>query len=166
LLAIEEMGKAGLITSREASARNRDNGWIDKRLDDHAFKLLWGLWSPTFADSREFDPESFRQIKEFSERAHLQRLAGLVARWRLNVRVYCISHSIRPRTLNAWNENIHLAKLKFVNSGDRVDDAGRRLAWNACSSIITWRVEAVFEMPRLLAREFLARAMISCDAKR
>jgi AbiV family abortive infection protein len=66
LLAVEEMGKAGLITSREASAGNRDSGWIDKRLDDHAFKLLWGLWSPAFDRSAKFDPERFRQLKEFS----------------------------------------------------------------------------------------------------
>src|SRR4051794_22472107 len=33
LLAIEEMGKAGLISSREVAAGNRDTGWIDKSLD-------------------------------------------------------------------------------------------------------------------------------------
>jgi AbiV family abortive infection protein len=238
LLAIEEMGKAGLITSREVSTGNRDTSWIDKRLDDHAFKLLWGLWSQAFHDSREFDPGKFRQLKEFSERAHVQRLAGLyveahpendanvaprdavslqetealldiakqnlglflaenspdidtednllkwfwetvedgtkrlrlfsapfaakytefkdsprewlrwaqnefarikdeeeallkaelsrtasktlgsISRWRLNVRLYCASHSIRPKVLNAWNENVPLAKLKFINSGE------------------------------------------------
>src|SRR4051812_7213993 len=61
-LAIEEMGKAGLITSRETAAGNRDSGWIDKRLDDHAFKLLWGLWTPALRGGAQFDPERFRQL--------------------------------------------------------------------------------------------------------
>jgi AbiV family abortive infection protein len=77
LLALEEMGKAGLLTSRAASAGFRDSSWIDKRLDDHVFKLLWGLWSPTFRNSAQFDPEGFLQLKKFSQRAHSQRLAGL-----------------------------------------------------------------------------------------
>ena len=77
LLALEEIGKAELLTAREVSIGNRNVNWIDKRLDDHAFKLLWGLWSPGFSASREVDPEKFRQLGEFSKRAHQQRLAAL-----------------------------------------------------------------------------------------
>jgi AbiV family abortive infection protein len=237
LLAIEEMGKAGLISSREAAAGNRYTGWIDKRLDDHAFKLLWGLWTPEMNAGAEVSPERFEQLRKFAQRAHFQRLDALyvnealddattspkdavsgveaqslldlakqnlkffegegspdvdasddvvewfwetmsdeigqkrlfsglflakykelknkprewirwardefekvkeaeqallkaelartpdenapsTARWRLNVRIYCVSHSIRPKHLNAWNEKVPLAKLKFVKSNE------------------------------------------------
>jgi len=77
LLALEEIGKAELLTAREVSIGNRNINWIDKRLNDHAFKLLWGLWSPDFSASRKVDPEKFRQLGEFSERSHQQRLAPL-----------------------------------------------------------------------------------------
>ncbi len=77
LLALEEIGKAELLTAREVSIGYRNVNWIDKRLDDHTFKLLWGLWSPGFSANREVDPEKFRQLGEFSKRAHQQRLAAL-----------------------------------------------------------------------------------------
>jgi AbiV family abortive infection protein len=238
LLAIEEMGKAGLISSREVAAGNRDTGWIDKRLDDHAFKVLWGLWTPEMNAGAEVSPERFEQLKRFAQKAHLQRLDALYVdealddamttpkdavrgdealsllnlakqnleffedegspdvdasdevldwfwetmsdemgqkrlfsgpfmakykefkntprewvrwareefdkvkkaeqallhaelartpddenarstlRWRLNVRIYCVSHSIRPRLLNSWNEKVPLGKLKFVKSSE------------------------------------------------
>lgn len=265
LLAIEEMGKAGLLTSREASAGVRDSGWIDKRLDDHAFKLLWGLWAPTFRNTAKFDPEGFVQLKEFSQRAHLQRLAGLYVgtvtdegvdaapkdainleettsllaiakrnlqqllaegspdidandallqwfwetvsddigkqrlfsasfaakyaefdgdarkwvrwaqeefekirreekallekelncglkkspsstpRWRLTVRVYCASHSIRPKILRLWNDKVPLAKLKYINNsemlleltlGDHINVSGVFEAGQSASKLI------------------------------
>ncbi len=238
LLALEEIGKAELLTAREVSIGNRNVNGIDKRLDDHAFKLLWGLWSPGFRASREIDPERFRQLGEFSKRAHQQRLAALYVgtdanaeglsapkdavnlaevtsllavakqnlqyvlagdspdveapnellrwfwdviadadmqrslfsapflakytelkgdarawvqwakdefekikqqaqallaaelsrnveegvphrkRWRVKVRVFCISHSIRASVLTAWNEGVPNAKLHFVNNGE------------------------------------------------
>ena len=240
LLAIEEIGKAELLTAREVSIENRNVNWIDKRLDDHAFKLLWGLWSPDFSASREVDPEKFRQLGEFSRRAHQQRLAALYVgtdanaegvsapkdavtleevtallavakqnhqhvlaedlpdveapnelmqwfwdviadadmqrrlfsapfigkyaelngdarawiqwakeefekikqqeqallaaelsrvveenapqrkRWRVKMRVFCISHSIRANVLSAWNDGIPTAKLHFVNNGEMI----------------------------------------------
>jgi hypothetical protein len=207
-------------------------------LDDHAFKLLWGLWSPSFKSSRAVDPEKFQELQEFSRRAHQQRLAGLYVdtdadaegiyapkdavnfaevtallavakqnlqhisagpspdveapndllqyfwdviadtdmqrrlfslsfiekykelggdarawiqwakdefekikqqeqaflaaelsriveegaprkkRWRLKMRVFCISHSIHAKVLNAWNKGMPSAKLHFVNNGE------------------------------------------------
>jgi AbiV family abortive infection protein len=238
LLALEEIGKAALITAREVSVGKRDVGWIDKRIEDHAFKLLWGLWSPAMKASKEIDPEKFRQLQEFSKNAHLQRLAALYVdvsgdeqnlaspkdavtaeeaesllviakqnlqhlmsegspdveatdelnqwfwdvmaeehgqkrlfsasflakyvelegnvrewiswakeefkkirqeeqallsaemtrvvdesevpkeRWRLKMRIYCISHTIRQKMLGFWNDSVPLAKLHFVNSGE------------------------------------------------
>jgi AbiV family abortive infection protein len=74
LLAIEEMGKAGLISSREVAAGNRDTAWIDKRLEDHTFKLLWGLWTPEMHAAAKVSPERFEQLKQFAQKAHVQRL--------------------------------------------------------------------------------------------
>ncbi len=236
LLALEEIGKAALITAREVSVGKRDVIWIDKRMEDHADKLLWGLWSPAMRTSKEIDPERFRQLQEFSQRAHEQRLAALYVdatgdeqalvspkdavtteettslleiakqnlqllanegspdvdapdelsrwfwevvsdehkqkrlfsqsflakyeelkgsvrkwiswakeefekiaqeeqalmaaemsrvvdkdaapkeRWRLKMRIYCISHSMRQKMLNFWNESVPLAKLHYVSS--------------------------------------------------
>jgi len=40
-----EAQKLSQANSREVTAGNRDTNWIDKRLDGHALKLLWGLWT-------------------------------------------------------------------------------------------------------------------------
>lgn len=235
LLALEEIGKASLITAREVSVGKRDIAWIDKRMEDHAEKLLHGLWSPPMRVSKEINPERFRQLQEFSKQAHQQRLAALYVdvtgddalaspkdavtieetsslleiakqnlqllasepardvdtqdelmrwfweavsdeqmqkrlfsqsflakidefngnirewtswakaefekianeekalmnaeasrlidkniapkeRWRMKLRIFCISHSIRQKMLNFWNESVPLAKLHYVSS--------------------------------------------------
>lgn len=77
LLALEEVGKAELLAAREVSIGAQKVNGIDNRLDDHAFKLLWGLWSPSFKSSRSVEPEKFRELQEFSKRAHQQRLTAL-----------------------------------------------------------------------------------------
>jgi AbiV family abortive infection protein len=69
LLALEEIGKAELLAAREVSIGKQNVNRIDNRLDDHAFKLLWGLWSPSFKSKRAVDPENFRELQEFSKRA-------------------------------------------------------------------------------------------------
>ncbi len=240
LLALEEIGKASLIAAREVSLGKRDVAWIDKRMEDHAEKLLHGLWSPPMRVSKEIDPERFRQLQEFSKQAHQQRLAALYVdvtgdddalaspkeavtieettslldiakqnlqllasepardvdtqdelmrwfweavsdeqmqkrlfsqsflakidefdgnirewtswakaefekirqeecevmeaeasrvidknvapkeRWRLKLRIYCISHSIRQKMLNFWNESVPLAKLHFVSNEEMI----------------------------------------------
>lgn len=238
LLALEEIGKAELFAAREVSIGKRNVNGINKGLDDHAFKLLWGLWSPSFKSNRAINPEKFRELQKFSRRAHQQRLAALYVgtdadvegvsapkdavnlaevtsllavakrnlqyvlaggspdveapnelmlwfwdviadadmqqllfsppfiakytelkgdarawiqwakdefekikqqeqallaaelsraveegaphkkRWRVKMRVFCISHSIHGRVLSAWNDGMPNAKLHFVNNGE------------------------------------------------
>lgn len=76
VLALEELGKAGLIISRGMADGFRDNRWIDKRLDDHTFKLTWALWSPVMLDGR-IDPKKFEEAKEFARSTHARRLDAL-----------------------------------------------------------------------------------------
>lgn len=257
LLALEEIGKASLITAREVSVGKRDIAWIDKRMEDHAEKLLHGLWSPPMRVSKEINPERFRQLQEFSKQAHQQRLAALYVdvtgddealaspkeavtieettslleiakqnlqllasepardvdtqdelmrwfweavsdeqmqkrlfsqsflakidefdgnirewtswakaefekirqeecevmeaeasrvidknvapkeRWRLKLRIYCISHSIRQKMLNFWNESVPLAKLHFVSNEEMILELtlGDLEHWQRCCGI-------------------------------
>lgn len=76
VLALEELGKAGLIISRAMAEGHRDNRWTDKRLDDHTFKLMWALWSPVMLDGR-IEPKKFEQAKEFARSTHARRLDAL-----------------------------------------------------------------------------------------
>jgi hypothetical protein len=69
--------------------------------------------------------DEFNKVKESEQallKAELARTpdadAASTPRWRLNVRIYCVSHSIRPKLLNAWNETLPLAKLKFVKNNE------------------------------------------------
>jgi AbiV family abortive infection protein len=73
LLALEEIGKAGLIGSRVAVGWARDSAWMEKWLSSHSRKLLWALWAPF----GEIDPANFTEAKVLAERLHARRLAGL-----------------------------------------------------------------------------------------
>ena len=76
VLALEEIGKAGMISSRAAVGTARDTGWMDKRLDDHIFKLQWAVWSPSLGGKR-IDPKEFEEARRFAQSTHTRRLAGL-----------------------------------------------------------------------------------------
>ena len=69
--------------------------------------------------------EEFAKIKQEEQallEAELARKADVTPsstpRWRMNVRIFCASHSIRGKTLKIWNDSVQIAKLKFVNSGE------------------------------------------------
>src|SRR5712675_513494 len=48
-LALEEIGKASLLGSRDVvRAYDGDTTFADNRLDDHVFKLFWAFWTPAF----------------------------------------------------------------------------------------------------------------------
>jgi AbiV family abortive infection protein len=46
LLALEEIGKAGLIGRQAAVGSARDSAWMATWLSNHSRKLLWALWAP------------------------------------------------------------------------------------------------------------------------
>lgn len=73
LLALEEVGKASLITGRAATAGAMDTSWSDKALSNHRHKLQWAVWSPI----ERIDPKDFVEAKDFADRAHALRLRSL-----------------------------------------------------------------------------------------
>jgi len=73
LLALEEIGKAGLIGGQAAVGSARDSAWMDTWLSNHSRKLLWALWAPF----GKIDPADFTEAKVLAERLHARRLAGL-----------------------------------------------------------------------------------------
>jgi AbiV family abortive infection protein len=76
ILALEEIGKAGMLSARAVTADRLDGTWMDKRLDNHVWKLTWGVWSPTLSGGK-IDPQSFEEARRFAESTHTRRMAGL-----------------------------------------------------------------------------------------
>lgn len=82
LLALEEVGKSSMIACREASLS--ESGWMDRRLDNHIFKMVWALWEPSL-DEGTLDPQKFENIQRISRSAHEKRLASLYVDSRISV---------------------------------------------------------------------------------
>jgi AbiV family abortive infection protein len=75
ILAMEEIGKAGMLGARAVVNGALDSGWMDKRLDNQLWKLMWGVWSPSL--SGKIDPKAFEEARRFAESTHARRMAGL-----------------------------------------------------------------------------------------
>lgn len=73
LLALEEIGKAGLVASRAAIGLVREESGMEKWLSSHPLKLLWAQWTP----SGEIDPAHFTEAKKLAEKLHATRKAVL-----------------------------------------------------------------------------------------
>ncbi len=76
ILSLEEIGKAGMIIARAVSEGSKNTDWITKRLDDHAFKLMWAVWSPRMLNGR-IDPKKFEDARQFAKETHARRLDAL-----------------------------------------------------------------------------------------
>jgi len=104
ILALEEIGKAGLLASREITRGKRSNTWLEKRMDDHAFKLLWAIWSPLRLDG-PIDPSSFELARKFSRETHARRLDGLYVDYSTSKR------GETPRSAVTKNQALELLSL-------------------------------------------------------
>ncbi len=51
ILALEEIGKAGMIASRAVVGSALDSAWMDKRFDDHIWKLQWAARMCTLSEA-------------------------------------------------------------------------------------------------------------------
>jgi AbiV family abortive infection protein len=77
VLALEEVGKAVLLGSRDvAHAVDGETIFIDKRLDDHVFKLFWALWTPSFARGN-VSREEFESLRGLAKSMHEDRLGAM-----------------------------------------------------------------------------------------
>lgn len=76
ILALEEIGKAGMLAARASVGEKLHSDKLVHRMDDHAYKLMWAVWSPSMASGR-LDPRDFEEARQFAERTHARRLAGL-----------------------------------------------------------------------------------------
>jgi AbiV family abortive infection protein len=47
ILAMEEIGKAGLLGCRAVIGESLNAQTLESHLGDHIFKLLWAVWSPS-----------------------------------------------------------------------------------------------------------------------
>jgi AbiV family abortive infection protein len=66
ILALEEIGKAGMISARAAVGNARDTDWMDKRFGDHVWKIQWAVWSPSLFGKR-IDPKDFEKARRFGD---------------------------------------------------------------------------------------------------
>ena len=69
ILAMEEIGKAGMLCARGIAKGVWDSSWIDKRLDNHVWKLMWAVWSPSLSGGK-IDPNDFEESRRFAENTH------------------------------------------------------------------------------------------------
>ncbi|MGE5220182.1 MAG: AbiV family abortive infection protein [Chloroflexota bacterium] len=76
ILAMKEIGKAGILASRAVIGAALDGEWLQKRLDDHVYKLMWAMWSPSMSGGK-IDPKDFKDARQFAESTHARRKAGL-----------------------------------------------------------------------------------------
>jgi len=120
ILALEEIGKAGLLAARFATQGSMDARWIDKRLDDHVSKLLWAVWSPSMSGGR-IDPKDFEDARRFAESTHERRMAGLYVDFDAN------ETSVPPRQavrIDHATSLLKLAKARRELEGTRTETAG------------------------------------------
>ncbi len=73
LLALEEVGKASMLSTQMINHPKLDGSWIERSLESHRRKLQWAVWSPMV----RIDPADFEAARQFAERAHAMRLASL-----------------------------------------------------------------------------------------
>ena len=76
LLALEELGKADFYVAAQLNVNDKSDAWIQKKLEDHVFKINWALFSPYF-DRTELDPKEFDRISKFAKDAHERRINSL-----------------------------------------------------------------------------------------
>jgi AbiV family abortive infection protein len=76
ILAMEEIGKAGMLASLAVIGAALDKERLERRLGDHVFKLMWAVWSPSLAEGK-IEPKDFEDARHFAASTHARRIAGL-----------------------------------------------------------------------------------------
>ena len=92
LLALEEVGKASMLSALMVNHESLDGSWVERSLDDHRRKLQWAVWSPMV----RIDPSDFEAARQFTERAHAIRLSSLYVDLRVDLTELPPSELVRP----------------------------------------------------------------------
>ncbi len=129
ILAMEEIGKAGMLAARAITKATLDVTWIEKRLDNHVHKLMWAVWSPSMSRGK-IDPKDFEAARRFAESTHVRRMAGLYVDYTDD------ASSAPPRDavrLDHATSLLNLAKarleLENTRGAPNLDDTTEELKW-------------------------------------
>jgi AbiV family abortive infection protein len=123
ILALEEVGKAGMLAARAVAKDGLDTAWMDKRLDNHVWKLMWAVWSPTL--SGKIDPKEFEEARRFAESTHARRMAGLYVDYGEDAILAAPREAVRPEhatsllKLAKASLELEIAKGTPAPDGDR-----------------------------------------------
>ena len=107
LLALEEVGKASMLSGGLVDPERFEESWVAKSLDNHRRKLQWAVWSPL----TRIDPADFEAARQFAERAHAMRLASLYVDPKAEVTESPPSDVVSPE---AAAEALQLARARLV----------------------------------------------------
>lgn len=149
ILALEEIGKAGMLAARSVGKHGLDANWIDKRLDKHVDKIMWAVWSPNLLGGK-IDPKAFTEARSFAESTHDRRMAGLY------VDYASAGVSISPREavqLEHATSILNLAKTCL-----ELEAARRQPADNESTEELEWFLSTVndeFGKKRLFSQSFI-----------
>jgi hypothetical protein len=104
-----------VIADADMQRRLFSDSFISKYSELEGDARTWILWAK----------DEFEKIKRQEQALLAAELSRVVEdgahnkkRWRVKMRVFCISHSIRANVLSAWNDGLPTAKLHFVNNGE------------------------------------------------
>jgi AbiV family abortive infection protein len=128
ILALEEVGKAGMLAACAVTKDGLDTTWMDKRLDNHIWKLMWGVWSPTL--SGKIDPKDFEEARRFADSTHARRMAGLYVDYGEDAILAPPRAAVRPEHATSL---LNLAKacleLEMAKGAPAPDESREELDW-------------------------------------
>jgi AbiV family abortive infection protein len=129
ILAMEEIGKAGLLSVRAVTMGTWDSTWVDKRLDNHVQKFMWAVWSPSLSGGK-IDPKDFEDARRFAESTHQRRMAGLYVDYGADSALAPPRDAVR---LDHATSLLNLAKVRLELEKARgapiADEGAEQLKW-------------------------------------
>jgi AbiV family abortive infection protein len=147
LLALEEVGKEGMLAAQTISHPTLDRNWIERSLDSHRRKLQWAVWSPM----TRIDPTDFEAARQFAERAHAMRLASLYVDAKADLTDLPPSEKVRPEDAR---QALGLARARLAHARERGTPSGE------IDDLTEWFLGAMDDPERsrlLLSRAFIAK---------
>lgn len=128
ILAMEEIGKAGMLASRAVIGAAVEGERLQKRLDDHVYKLMWAVWSPSMSGGN-IDPKDFAEARQFAESTHARRKAGLYVDHSEDDTIAAPSEAVLPRHATSLL-NLAKSRLELERSEMPIPNEGNEeLEW-------------------------------------